>query len=241
MNNLRRRSSVKKLYVFILFLLLVLPACSVAKNSSPEEVFKKNFPDRSFESITPSPIAGVYEVYTGNQLFYYAPAANVLIYGHIVSKEGISLTRESYLKKMAPKMAKLPLDSALKIGNGKTVIVEFLDPDCFHCRESYKFFSQRKDVTIYVFFYPLSQLSEKKIRHILCSVNKMKTYEDTMTGKLDNNAQLNACTDAKVEEMIKTHKKLAAQIGIKSTPFFYLKGRAIDGFEAPVMERLLKK
>jgi thiol:disulfide interchange protein DsbC len=232
---------VKRLCVFVLLLLLILPACGAAKNPSPAEMFKKNFPDRSFESITPSPIAGVYEVYTGNQLFYYAPKSNVLIYGNIVSKEGISLTRGSYLKKMAPKMAKLPFDSALKIGNGKNVVVEFLDPDCFHCRESYKFFSQRKDVTIYAFFYPLSQLAEKKIRHILCSANKLKTYEEVMTGKFDNNAQLNACTDTKVEGIIKTHKKLAAQIGIQSTPFFYLKGQAVDGFEATVLEKLLKK
>jgi thiol:disulfide interchange protein DsbC len=222
-------------------LLLILPACVAAKNSSPEEMFKRSFPDRSFESITPTSIKGIYEVYTGNQLFYYAPEANVLIYGNIVSQEGINLTRESYLKKMAPKMAQIPLDSALKIGKGKNVMVEFLDPDCFHCRESYKFFSRRKDVTVYVFFYPLSQHSEKKIRHILCSGDRLKTYEEAMTGKFDNNVQLNVCTDTKVEEIIKTHKKLAARIGIRATPFFYFKGRSIDGFEVPVFEQLLNK
>lgn len=232
---------MKRLSVFVLFLLLVLPACIAAKSPSPEETFKKNFPDRSFESITATPIAGVYEVYTGNQLFYYAPKSNLLIYGNMVTKDGVSLTRDSYLKKMAPKMAKLPLDSALKIGNGKNSVIEFLDPDCFHCRESYKFFSRRKDVTTYVFFYPLSQRSENKIRHILCSANKVKTFDEAMTGKLDNNAKLNICKDAKVEETIKTHKRLAAQVGIRSTPFFYFKGQAIDGFEAPVFEQLLKK
>ena len=232
---------MKRLSVFVLFLLLVLPACIAAKSPSPEEAFKKNFPDRSFESITATPIAGVYEVYTGNQLFYYAPKSNLLIYGNMVTKDGVSLTRDSYLKKMAPKMAKLPLDSALKIGNGKNSVIEFLDPDCFHCRESYKFFSRRKDVTTYVFFYPLSQRSENKIRHILCSANKVKTFDDAMTGKLDNNAKLNICKDTQVEETIKTHKRLAAQVGIRSTPFFYFKGQAIDGFEAAVFEQLLKK
>ncbi len=231
---------MKRSSILIFFFLLILPACVAAKNSSPEEMFKRSFPDRSFESITPTSIAGVYEVYTGNQLFYFAPKANVLIYGNMVTPEGISLTRESYLKKIASKMVQLPLDSALKIGEGKKVIVEFLDPDCFHCRESYKFFSHRKDVTIYVFFYPLSPLSEKKIQYILCAANRIKTYEEVMTGKFDNNAQLNVCTDAKVEEILKTHKKLAAQIGIRSTPFFYFKGRAIDGFEGPVFEQLLK-
>jgi thiol:disulfide interchange protein DsbC len=231
---------VKRLSVIMLLMLLILPACTAAKNSSTESKFKESFPDRSYKSITPTSIKGIYEVYTGNQLYYYAPDTDQLIYGSIISKEGVNLTRESYLKKMAPKMAELPLDGALKIGNGKNVVVEFLDPDCFHCRESYKFFSQRKDVTVYAFFYPLSQVSEKKIRYILCSADKIKTYEEAMTGKLDNNAQLAACSDPKAEEVFKTHKRLAAQIGIRSTPFFYLKGQVADGFDAAVMEKLLK-
>jgi thiol:disulfide interchange protein DsbC len=221
-------------------LILILPACVAAKNSSPEEMFRRNFPDRSFESISPTSIKGVYEVYTGNQLFYYAPEANVLIYGNIVSPEGISLTRESYLKKIASKMAQLPLESALKIGEGENVIIEFMDPDCFHCREAYKFFSPRKDVTIYVFFYPLSQLSERKIRHILCASDQLRVYAEVMSGAFDNQANLKVCTDKKTDEVLKIHKKLAAQIGIRSTPFFYLKGQAIDGFEGPVVEKLLK-
>jgi thiol:disulfide interchange protein DsbC len=212
----------------------------MANSSSPEEMFKKSFPNRSFETISPTAIKGVYEIYTGNQLFYYAPDSEILIYGNIVTKEGYSLTRESFLKKMAVKMSQLPLESALKIGGGTNVIVEFIDPDCFHCRESYKFFSQRKDVTIYAFFYPLSPASEKKIRHILCAKDQLKAYDEAMSGKLDNNAKLNVCTDKKAEDSLKLYKKLAAQIGITSTPFFYIKGQAIAGFEAPVFEQLLK-
>jgi thiol:disulfide interchange protein DsbC len=213
----------------------------VAGNSTPEEMFKKAFPDRSFESITPTAIKGVYEVYTGNQLYYYAPEADAVIYGNIVARDGNSLTRESYLKKMAVKMAGLPLTSALKIGKGKNIIVEFMDPDCSHCRDAYKFFSKRNDVTINVFFYPLSENSEKKIRHILCAKDRVQAYDDALNGKLDNNAKLNICTDKKTEEILKTHKKLAAQIGIRSTPFFYINGQAIDGFEGPVFENILKK
>ena len=231
---------MKRIFVVIASVLLIFTARNTAYSSSPEEMFKKSFPTRSFETISPTPIKGIYEVYTGNQLFYYVPDSELLIYGNIVTKEGNSLTRDSFLKKMAVKMSKLPLESALKISDGKNVIVEFIDPDCFHCRESFKFFSQRKDLTIYAFFYPLSQVSEKKIRHILCAKDQLKAYDDVMSGKLDNNAKLNTCTDKKVEDSIKLYKKIAAQIGITSTPFFYLKGQAIAGFEAPVMEKLLK-
>jgi thiol:disulfide interchange protein DsbC len=137
-------------------------------------------------------------------------------------------------------MASLSLDSALKIGKGKITVIEFMDPDCYHCRQAYKFFSQRQDVTIYVFFFPLSQVSERKIRHILCAKDKLKMYEDVMIGKFDNNAPLNICTDKEVDETVKTHMRLASQIGIRATPLFYIKGHVVDGFEASAIEKLLK-
>jgi len=211
-----------------------------AKDLPVAEKFKKSFPKNNFESITPTAIKGVYEVYTGNQIYYYMPKDDVILYGSLISKDGINITRESSMKKMAQKMAKLPLDSALKIGNGKTTVVEFMDPNCYHCRQAYKFFSQRQDVTLYVFFFPLSKESGDKIKNILCSKDVSKTYDDVMNGKLDNNALLPACTDKKVDETVKTHMRLASQIGVRGTPLFYIKGQVFDGFEPSAIEKLLK-
>jgi protein-disulfide isomerase len=68
-----------------------------------------------------------------------------------------------------------------------------------------------------------------------------KTYDDVVTGKLDNNkTPLNICVDKKVDETVKTHMQLASQIGVRGTPLFYIKGQAIDGFDPAVMEKLLK-
>jgi thiol:disulfide interchange protein DsbC len=231
---------VKKLAIILLSVFFFFPACLSAQNSSPEEMFKKSFPQNKFESITPTNIKGVYEVYTGNQIYYYMPESEVILYGSIIAKDGINITRESNIKKIEKKMASLSLDSALKIGKGKITVIEFMDPDCYHCRQAYKFFSQRQDVTIYVFFFPLSQVSEKKIRHILCAQDKLKMYEDVLMGKFDNNAPLNICTDKEVDETVKTHMRLASQIGIRATPLFYIKGHVVDGFEASAIEKLLK-
>jgi thiol:disulfide interchange protein DsbC len=206
---------------------------------SPIEKFKKSFPKNNFESITPTAINGVYEIYTGNQIYYYMPKDDVIIYGPLISKDGVNITRESSLKKMAQKMASLPLDSALKIGNGKTTVVEFIDPNCHFCRESYKFFTQHKDVTIYAFFFPLSKESADKTKYILCSKDVAKAYDDALSGKLDN-TQLAACTDKKVDETVKAHMKFASQIGLRGTPLFYIKGQVVDGFDPPVIEKLLK-
>src|SRR4030066_2347746 len=120
---------MKKISLTFAFFLLLLPAYAAAQNLSPEEAFKKSFPKHNFESITPSPVKGIYEVYTGNQIFYFMPENEIIITGNLITKDGVNLTRESNLKKMAVKMANLPLDSALKIGKGKTKILEFTDPN----------------------------------------------------------------------------------------------------------------
>ena len=231
---------MKKLTATLLCVLFLFPICVFAKDIPVAEKFKKSFPKNNFESITPTTINGVYEVYTGNQIYYYMPKDDVILYGSLISKDGVNITRESSLKKMAQKMASLPLDSALKIGNGKTTVVEFMDPNCYHCRQAYKFFSQRQDVTLYVFFFPLSKESGDKIKNILCSKDVSKTYDDVMNGKLDNNTPLPVCTDKKVDETVKTHMRLASQIGVRGTPLFYIKGQVFDGFEPSAIEKLLK-
>ena len=234
---------MKKLTATILCILFLFPTFVFAKKVipvvSPIEKFKKSFPKNNFESITPTAINGVYEVYTGNQIYYYMPKDDVIIYGPLISKDGVNITRESSIKKMAQKMASLPLDSALKIGNGKTTVVEFIDPNCHFCRESYKFFTQHKDVTIYAFFFPLSKESADKTKYILCSKDVAKAYDDALSGKLDN-TQLTACTDKKVDETVKAHMKFASQIGLRGTPLFYIKGQVVDGFDPPTIEKLLK-
>jgi thiol:disulfide interchange protein DsbC len=230
---------MKKLLPTVLFFLLVLPTQIIAQNLSPEEAFRKSFPKQNFESITPSPVKGIYEVYTGNQIFYFMPENEIIITGNLITKDGVNLTRESNLKKMAAKMSKLPLASTLKIGKGKTKVVEFTDPNCPYCRRAFQFFDKRKDVTLYVFLIPLSQDSEKKIRHIFCSKDKIKAYKDAMSGKLDNNALLNTCDDKKAVELIKTHREFAAQAGVGATPTFFLKNTAVGGFEKNTLEKLL--
>lgn len=209
--------------------------------SSVEQQFKKSFPKNNYESITPTAIQGIYEVYAGNQLYYYMPKDEVILYGSLITKNGVNLTRESARKKMAQKIAKLPLDSAVKIGNGKKIVVEFIDPNCHFCRESYKYFAQRKDkdVTIYAFLFPLSKESSDKAKFILCSKEASKTYDEVLSGKLEK-TKPEICTDKKVEETLKNHMKFASQIGLKGTPLFYIKGQVVEGFDPPAIDKLLK-
>jgi len=221
--------------------LFLFPGCSSLQKISPEEQFKKSFSKHTYETFTETSIKGVYEVYNGRQVYYYLQEGDVIFLGNIISKDGKNLTQESNAKRMATKLTNLPLDKALKIGSGKTTVVEFIDPNCHYCRLSFNFFTGRmKDITLYVFFFPLSQDSENKIRHILCAQDKAKMYNDVLGGKLDGSDKLNLCSDKDAENMMKSHQELSAKIGIRGTPLFYIKGQVVPGFDQPAIEKLLK-
>ncbi len=233
---------MKKLMLAVIMVLFLFPGCSSAQKLSPEEQFKKSFPQHNYETFAKTPIKGIYEIYDGGQIIYYLPEGDFILAGNIYSKDRKNLTQESNAKKMVAKLANLPLDKALKIGNGKTSIVEFIDPNCHYCRLSFNFLKERiKDVTLHIFFHPLSEDSAKKIRHILCSKDKAQTYNDVLGGKLDANAQLNLCSDKAAEDMMKAHEEAAAKIGVRGTPLFYIKGQVIPGFDQPAIEKLLKE
>ncbi len=233
---------MKKSLIIFALVLCLFPGCSSAQKPSAEEQFKKSFSKITYETFTETSIKGVYEVYNGKQIFYYLPEGDVVLLGSIISKDERNLTQESNAKRMGSKLAKLPLDKALKIGSGKTAVVEFMDPNCHYCKLSFTFFKERiKDITLYVFFYPLSQDSENKIRHILCAKDSAKAYDDVLGGKLDGSNQLNLCTDKNAEDMIKAHQEASAKIGVRATPLFYIKSQVIPGFDQPLIEKLLKE
>lgn len=223
-------------------LILLFSGCPPAHKISPEEQFKKSFPQHSYETMTQTSARGVYEVYNGSQIYYYLPDGDMLFVGSMISKDGINLTQESNGKKMTSKMAGLSLDKALKIGEGKTSVVEFIDPNCYYCRQSYAFFAGRmKEVTLYVFFHPLSKDAENKIRHIFCAADKAGEYGNVLSGKLDGKDQLNLCSDKDAEDLIQAHQEASAKIGVRATPMFFIKGRLVTGFDRPVIEALFKE
>jgi len=233
---------VKNMWITVATVFVLLSGCSTVQKISPEEQFKKSFSQHKYETFAKTSVPGVYEVYNGRQVYYYLSEGDVILVGNMVSRDNKNLTLESVAKKMAAKLTNLPLDQALKIGDGKIPVVEFIDPNCHYCRLSFNFFnSRKKDVTLYAFFYPLSEDSAKKIRHILCSKDRAAAYEDALSGKLDGNAQLNLCSDKDTETMLKNHRQLSARVGVNATPLFYIKGQVVTGFDQSAIEKLLGK
>ena len=224
---------------FILCVLLIIAGAPV-QAATPEESFRKSFPNLRADSIRPAGVNGLYEVVSGNQVLYYAPGPEYLIYGPMITREGRNLTEERVLEIMERGLKGVPLEKALRIGAGPHQIIEITDPDCTFCRKASSFLSGRNDVTRHVFFFPLSihPNAEAKVRQIFCAEDRAKVYEETMAGKLDD-MKFTPCKTAAVEELLKAHKEIVARIGVTGTPLFLIDGQVVFGADIPRMEKLL--
>jgi len=137
--------------------------------------------------------------------------------------------------------AGMDLGKALKIGTGKTMVIEFTDPDCPFCRRGAAFFKGRTDVTRYIFFNPLPMHphAREKAACILSSPDPAKTFEEALSGKLDNTSL--PAPSASGVRLLETHMATAREEGFGSTPTYIICGRIIHGFDQQKIEQLLGK
>jgi thiol:disulfide interchange protein DsbC len=206
---------------------------------SPEASLKKNYPNIKIERLQPTPIKGVYEVVTDRELIYYAPEAECLIAGVIITKEGKNITQQRRDEILLEKVKALPLDKAIKIGTGRHTVIEFTDPNCSYCRKAFQVLATKEDMTRYIFFFPLSKASSDKVRHILCAADRVGAYKEVFSGQLDKNPPTPPCDSAEVTALMKIHREQAIRLGVEGTPFFIIDGHVVAGADIPTIEKLL--
>lgn len=206
-----------------------------------EETFKKTFPRVAFDAVKPTNMKGIYEVIKGSEIIYFYPEKEYLFVGEIITKEGKSVTEERKGDLIMDRAKNIPLDKAVKVGNGKNTILEFTDPDCPYCRTASSFLETRKDVTRYIFFYPLPMHPDasNKIKFIFCAADQAKAYEDAMKGKLDDQ-KYEACKKQEAEDLLNLHKEIGGKLGVTGTPFFIINGKkAVVGANTKEIEAAL--
>ena len=230
-------------YVLVaLCVLMVVATGAPLQAATPEESFRKSFPDVPLDSVKPIDIPGVYEIVAAGRIAYYVPGPEYLIVGEILTKDRKNLTRLRTEEMMAQRFKGLPLEKAVKIGNGPRKVIEITDPDCPFCRKASDYFAKRTDVTRYVFLYPLSihPNAEAKIKYIFCAKDRAKAYEEAMSGKLDD-MKFNACEDAAAADLVKLHKELGDKVGVAGlgTPMFVIDDTVIRGANIPEFDKIL--
>lgn len=227
--------------LFGLVLLLAAAVSHAAPSAArPEAALRAAFPQVPFESISPSQIPGVYEVVSGQNIFYYYPEKDLIIAGEIYGKDMKSRTAERR-GELAYKVVKdLPLEKAVKVGDGKHVVIEFTDPDCPYCRKGAEYFTKRTDVTRYIFFAPIAHPQAiSKIEYILGAPNKAEAYDAMMLGQ-EIPATAKPASEA-TKALAQEHLALAKKVGIQGTPTYFINGQMIVGADTKRFDELLKK
>lgn len=206
-----------------------------------EQAFKKAYPNVPYDSIKPGPVKGIYEVSKGADVIYYLPEKDLLFIGDVIDKTGRSLTDVRKSELLINNVKNIQLDKAVKIGSGKQTIIEFTDPDCPYCRKSAEFLETLKDVTRYVFFFPLPthKDAENKIKYIFCSSDMPKAYQDAMKGKLDTQ-KYTVCKKQEAADRLMLHKQIGTRIGVNGTPMFIINGKdLVVGANVPAIQAAL--
>lgn len=237
---------MSRILIMILLCLSLHPfiGCAAQPNdplSSVSSSLAMYYPKLKYQQINATPVAGIYEIVVeNNEIVYFVPASGHMFFGELWSADAHNLTRESKDRLLSAKLKLLTLDKAIKIGHGPNQVIEVTDPDCPFCRQSSEFFAAREDVTRYIFLFPLDRIhpqATEKARYILSATDPAAAYEDVFSGMYDSQP----LPQFKDNGLLDVQRKITAQVGINSTPQFWINGQHVSGFNPQEFEKLLNK
>ncbi|MHA3103641.1 DsbC family protein [Acinetobacter sp. ANC 3791] len=191
---------------------------------------QKNYPDVIPESIQPTPIKDIYEVYMDGEIVYTNDEGRYFFIGNLVDlKNQVNLTEQRQQELTKIDIKTLPLNQAIKHvkGNGKRVLYIFSDPDCPYCHALEEELKQVDNVTVYLFLYPLTNLhpnAEAMAQKIWCSKDKYAAWEGYVLDRKQPGDKASCATP------IQKNLELGKKLRIDGTPTFFLKdGQRISG------------
>ena len=176
---------MKTLYWLIASAALATSFSASAQESTIRKTLAERIPQlEKVDEVRATPMAGLYEVRMGTDVFYTDAKGNYLIQGELIdTKARRNLTEDRIAKLTALDFASLPLADAFTVvhGTGARKLAVFEDPNCGYCKRFERDLQKVQDVTIYTFLYPiLSPDSAEKSRNIWCAKDRVTAWQDFM-------------------------------------------------------------
>jgi thiol:disulfide interchange protein DsbC len=175
------------------------------------------YPATRFDGLTPSPVAGFYEVVLGNSPAYVDASGRYFLFGHLFDMaEQRDLTAERLQELQRVDFARLALSDAITEvrGDGRRVLAVFSDPDCPYCRQLEAQLSGLTDVTIHLFLMPLEELhplARRKAISVWCASDRLQAWRAVMRKNLD---PVRADCPNPLDRIL----TLAQSLGLQATP-----------------------
>lgn len=224
------RRNLSRLILSALFSLLFVGVQALAAEPKSDMVaaIVKIYPQLAVISVKPAPAPGLYEVLLkDDEIVYFIPESGHLLVGNLWSPQNQNLTNDRIQGLRAERIKGLPLDQAVKVGTGKNIVIVVTDPDCPYCRKGDAFLAGRNDVTSYIFFMPLPihPQAAQKAAYVLSSSDPARAYGEVMSGLWDTRPLPPFKDNGKLE----IHRQIAAKLGVKGTPAFWVNGNFVGG------------
>ncbi len=215
----------------LVFLALACAAFGAgASEATVKAALIKKYPEIPVESVTKTPVPGIYEAFANGQMIYTDENATYLFVNAnlIDTEKKTNLTEERMSKLTAIRFDQLPLNLAVKRvkGKGTRKLAYFADPNCGYCKKFEQDLTSINDVTIYVFLYPvLGPDSLEKAKSIWCSKDKIKAWDDQLVRGIAPTAAA-SCDTSSIDKTLAFGK----QKNITGTPtMFFVDGQRVPG------------
>ena len=190
---------MKDLFYFSLFswacLILVAIGFSLSAQAAEptDQTIRQGLAGTQIDSITATPIQGVYAVKAGDNLFYSDRTGRYLLFGHLydtatqtdLTTDGHGLPNSDTGEDASViPWQSLPLDSAIVTGKkGGIPVAVFLDPDCPYCKALQQDLQKNTALEVHEFLMPIPELHPDavgKTEAIWCADNRAEALTSTM-------------------------------------------------------------
>ncbi|HEY3786689.1 MAG TPA: DsbC family protein [Steroidobacteraceae bacterium] len=218
------------------FFACVLPIMGLADQPKPDAAatIRKNiearYPGTHVLDIQPSAMAGVYEIFLGDEIVYSDASGDYILMGPMVDTQTRKDLTEARLNEHGRiNFDSLPLARAIKVvkGNGSRRFAVFSDPDCPFCQQLEKSLLSVNNLTMYVFLFPIGSLHPQapaKAHAIWCAKDRSQAWTEWMHERKLPPA--GTCAGDPVAEL----QKLGETLHVNSTPtLFFGNGRRVAG------------
>lgn len=226
---------------YLIWSLSVPFACAIAATVAAEEsratakpevaVIESLMPGTTVRAVNKTPIEGIFEIVNedGN-IFYSDASGRIGLFGNLVdltTRRSITTERLGEVRRVD--FGSLPLELAIKRvhGNGARQLAVFSDPDCPYCQQLERTLVSLRDVTIYLFPFPVEELhpgATKRAEQIWCSADRAQAWEAWLL-RSESPPPAPAC-----ETPIREIQALAGKLMISATPgLVFASGRNVPG------------
>jgi thiol:disulfide interchange protein DsbC len=197
----------------------------------------QSFPQLRADRVVWSQVPELAEVTSGTQVVYYAPAADLLLIGDLIDRNGESLTQQRIAQLQR---AAIPVDAGVIAGEGRRELIVFVDPDCGYCARAAAWLQSQPDIRIRLVFMPLQPGSpaEARARAFVC-LPPSERLAAVLALFLRAGGDASAAPCAAAPDLLARHAEIATAAGIRATPTFFIGAQTVQGFDPARLQAAL--